>query len=268
MLLFAFALALAQDAPPPAVDGPVLAEGGIPSGAYAIGPGDSLQVSVYGEPTMSGTFPVDAAGELDFPLLGRLPVAGRTAGETAELLRARLSPDFLLNPNVTVSVSAYRSQPVQVLGAVGKPGVYFLRGPTTVLQILAEAGGVDLEGVHEVRVTHGSSGAPVSLAYDQLLSGALVQPLSGGDIVYVPQSLVSVSGQVGKPGEIAFREGLTLSQCLASVGGALPTAALGRVYIVRGDRRIRVNVRRILGGRAPDVTLESGDRVYVPESAV
>lgn len=237
------------------------------SSAYRIGGGDTLAVTVYGEPTMSGNFPVDASGELDFPLLGRITVAGLSPTEVAALLRSRLSPGYLRNPNITVSVATYRSQPVQVLGAVAKPGLYYLRGPTTVMQIVSEAGGVARDGIDEVRVTHDGSTTPEIYSYEQLLRGTTDTTLVGGDIVFVPQSLVSVTGQVGKPGEVAFREGLTLSQCIASVGGALPTAALGHVYIYRGEERILVSVRKILDGKAPDVALQPGDRVYLPQSA-
>lgn len=241
------------------------------SGAvYRIGAGDALQVTVYGEPGLSGVFPVDAAGRLEFPLLGAVEVEGLSASEAVDLLRARLDAGYVVHPSVTVSLSAYRSQPVQVLGAVAKPGLYFLRGPTTVMQILSEAGGVRADGVNEVRVTRGGqSGAVTIVPYEQLLTqGAAGVSLAGGDIVFVPQSLISVMGRVGKPGEIAFRDGLTVSQCIAAVGGALPEANLGRLYILRGEQRIRVNLKKILSGRAVDVVLEPGDRIFVPESIV
>jgi polysaccharide biosynthesis/export protein len=237
---------------------------------YRIGPGDVLQVQVYGEGTLTGPFPVDDAGQLDFPLIGALPVSGLSAAEVATLLRGRLSPGYLVNPNVTVWIASYRSQPVQVLGGVAKPGVYFLRGPTTVMQILSEAGGVDTDGVNEVRLTHsGRDDHSVVIPYDRLLADSSTDvALAAGDIVFVPQSVISVMGLVGKPGEIAFREGLTLSTCIASAGGTLPTADLGRVYILRGDKRIRFSLRKILSGKAADVVLQPGDKVYVGESIV
>ncbi len=238
-----------------------------PSGQYEIGQGDTIVVQVFGDPSLSGPFVVDDSGAIDFPLIGRVSVAGLTPAGVTTALRDRLMPDFLLNPSITVSVSAYRSQPVQVLGAVGKPGVYYLRGPTSLLQILGEAGGVSHGGVAEIRVTHGS--LETVIPYDQLLAqqgNSLA--VTKGDIITVPQSLVSVMGQVGKPGEIGFREGLTLSQCLAAAGGALPTADLGHVYILRGERRIRVSLRRILSGKQADVIVQPGDRIFVPESVV
>lgn len=245
---------------------PAATSSSAPEALYQVGPGDTLTVQVYGEPTLSGAFPVSQGGDLDVPLLGAVHVDGLTAAEVGTLLRSRLSPGYLVNPNVTVYVSTFASKPVQVLGAVQKPGVYYLHGPTNVLQILSEAGGVVREGVNEVRVTRGGDNAVV-IPYDQLLAqGSDEWKLQSGDVVFVPQSLVTVMGSVGKPGEIAFREGLTVSRAIAAAGGALATANLGHVYILRGDVRTRVNVRKVLAGDAADVLVQPGDRVVVDES--
>lgn len=237
------------------------------SGRYRIGPGDTLTVQVYGEPELSGAFPVGASGQLDFPLLGAVSVDGLTTAEVADRFRASLSPSYLSHPSVSVWVSEWRSQPVQVLGAVARPGTTFLRGPTTVLQVLGEVGGVTGLGVEEVRITRGEEGEVLVLPFDQLLARDAEITLEAGDVVYVPQSIVAILGQVGKPSEIAWRDGLTLSQSIASAGGALSTADLRRVDVLRGEERIRVNLRWILAGRAPDVPVRPGDRVVVRESA-
>jgi len=236
--------------------------------SYRVGPGDVIAIQVYGEPTLSADYPVTSAGDIDFPLLGRIPIEGQSTTAIGTSIRDRLLQGFIHAPNVTVAVRTYASQPVQVLGAVGKPGLYFLQGPTTVLQVLSLAGGVATEGVHEVRVTHGgANGTPVVLPLDQILNQtAGGDTLASGDVVFVPQSLVSVSGYVDEPGEIAWRDGLTLSNGIAAAGGALDTANLRRVWVLRGDARIKVNVRRILRGKDPDFPLQDGDRVYINES--
>ncbi len=234
---------------------------------YRIGVSDVVQIQVYGEAGLSGAFTVDDSGALDFPLLGAVPVQGLTTAEISALLKSRLTPGYLVNPSVTATVVAYQSQPVQVLGAVGKPGLYYLRGPTTVLQILGLAGGVSHDGVNEVKITHAGQNDATIVMYGALVSGGDV-PVLAGDIITVPQSLVSVMGQVAHPGEIGFRAGMTISQCIAEAGGALTTANLGGIYILRGQKRIRISLRKILSGRAVDVVVQPGDRVFVKESAV
>jgi len=235
---------------------------------YHIGAGDVLSIQVFGEDELSGSFPVSLTGGLDFPLLGPVMVAGRTTAEISLLLRDRLAGGFVRNPHVTVSVTTYASQPVQVLGAVSKPGVYFLQGPTTVLEILSLAGGVDDSGVDEVRITHESGqGDTVVIPYERLLApGTESVALAAGDIVFVPQSVVSVMGSVAKPGEITLREGLTVSRALAAAGGALPTANLRKVWVLRGEERTAINVRKVLDGKQADFVLSAGDRVIVDES--
>lgn len=229
---------------------------------YRIGAGDVLDVQVYGEPTLSGSFAVGDSGELSFPLIGVVRVRGRTTEEVAATLVNRLSPDFLVNANVTVQVSDYGSQPVQVLGAVANPGVYHLRGPTTLLEILGEAGGVLSDGVNEIRITSADNVVRV-VWYKELLQEGTERTLNAGDVVFVPESRISVMGEVGQPGEIAFREGLTLSQSIAAAGGLLPTGSKRRVFILRGEEQIRVDLASVLSGEETDVLLEPGDGVFV-----
>ncbi len=233
---------------------------------YRIGPGDIIAVQVYGERDLTGAYPVSSSGDLDFPLTGVLQVDGLTTGDVSAMLRERLMQGFLNNPHVTVSVDTYASQPVQVMGAVGKPGLYFLQGPTTVLQMLSMAGGIAADGVDEVRISRRGEDKPLVVPFEKLLSeGGVAMMLEAGDVVFVAQGIISVLGMVGKPGEITFRDGLTLSSALAAVGGPLTTANLRKVFVLRGDARIQVNVKRILDGKSTDFLLEPGDRVFVPE---
>ncbi len=237
---------------------------------YAVGPGDTLYVQVYGEDSLTGAVPVSDTGAIDFPLLGSVQVAGLTAPDVAELLHRRLAAGFILDPEVTVRIDSFGSQPIQVLGAVDKPGVYYVRGTTTVLEMLTQAGGVLGEGVNEVRVTQASQGGEVMvMPFVSLVSeGRGNIEVHGGDVIFVPETLVYVMGEVQKPGSVAYRDELTVSRCIAAAGGAAQGANLGRVWILRGDTRIRVNVRRILKGKADDVFVESGDQIFVESSVL
>jgi polysaccharide export outer membrane protein len=268
-MLLLLGAALAAD---PATATPPAPPGGVapaPDSSYQLGPGDQLQIQVYGEPPLSGAFPVNDRGELNYPLLGDVSVAGKTADEVATLLHDQLAAGYLVEPSVTVWLDAHNSQPVPVLGAVAEPGLYFLTGKTTVLELLSQAGGVLGGTASEVRVTHGGDRSNVTVVPFQPLvaegQGNLV--LRAGDLVYVPESLVSVMGSVGQPGEVAYRENLTVSQAIAAAGGPTNLANLGHVYVLRGEQRIRVNVRKVLKGRSDDVLVQPGDRVYVKESS-
>jgi protein involved in polysaccharide export with SLBB domain len=91
--------------------------------------------------------------------------------------------------------------------------------------------------------------------------------LRAGDRLYVPPvESVFVDGQVGKPGAIAYRDGMTVTQAIAQAGSTLGTARKAGVYIMRGEERIAVNLKRILSGEEADVALRPSDRVYIPES--
>ena len=118
---------------------------GIPGRArgqdYTIGPRDVLGITVWGQPDLSRDYTVDPDGFTPFPLIGRIKAAGRTPQELAARLVEALGKDYLVNPEVIVSVREYLSQKVLVLGAAERPGGYYLSGPTTVLDLLSKAGG-------------------------------------------------------------------------------------------------------------------------------
>ena len=82
---------------------------------------------------------------MNLPLVGEVPAAGKTAQEVERDLTARLGAEYLKDPQVTVSVKEYNSQHVTVTGAVNKPGVYPLRGSTTLMDVVASAGGFETD---------------------------------------------------------------------------------------------------------------------------
>ncbi len=235
--------------------------------AYQVDVRDVLALQVYGEASLSGSFEVQAGGVIDVPLLRSVEVSGLTPLQVAERLEAMWGSKFLVDPHVTVQVERYASKPVQVLGGVENPGIYYLSRPTTLLDLLAQAGGVGGEGaVREIRVQRGSVPSVVDL--ERLVSsgeGNLV--LQANDIVYVPEGVVVyVAGEVTAPGAIPFVEGLTVSQAMTRAGGWKPTANLRQVYLLRDGQRTPVNFKRVLEGRARDVVLAPGDQLLVEEA--
>jgi polysaccharide export outer membrane protein len=106
-----------------------------------VGVDDSFEVRVYGEGELSGVYRVSTDGTVDYPLAGRLYVAGLRTGDVQQLLVARLKDKYLKSPQITVTIKERNSQKVSVLGQVAKPGQVTYYPNMTVVDAIASAGG-------------------------------------------------------------------------------------------------------------------------------
>lgn len=127
---------------------------------YRIGVGDKLNVRVFQVPDLSfDNLVTDTSGNIQLPLIGAVRSAGRTAGELSADIAGRLAAQYLRDPQVTVTVTEAASQKITVDGAVTKPGVYEMRGSTSLLQAVAMAEGptavADLTKVAVFRTING-----------------------------------------------------------------------------------------------------------------
>jgi len=113
------------------------------SAAYKIGPQDVLDISVFKAPELARSVQVAESGTINLPLVGEIHAVGKTAQEVERDLAKRLGAKYMQSPQVTVYVKEFNSQRVTVEGAVKKPGIYPLRGKTTLMQTIAMAEGLD-----------------------------------------------------------------------------------------------------------------------------
>lgn len=235
---------------------------------YLIGPRDVLHVEVYGEPDCTREVVVSESGEITLPYIGGVPVAGKSIDDVKRLVAERYLDGILLHPEIAVSVKSYRSQPYQVLGAVNKPGNYFVDRPLTLREALGEAGWIDTEKSTRQIAVRSQDGQRTVLSIDEVAGIKGDLPIRPGDVISVEQGQwVYVSGEVEEAGEVVYYDGLTVWQALARAGGPAETARLRRAYLVREDgERITVNLKRIEHGRDPDVLLQPGDRLVIKES--
>lgn len=112
------------------------------SSEYNIGVGDKLSVRVFQVEDLSfDELVVDTSGNINLPLIGAVRGSGRTAGEMSADIAGRLAAQYLRNPQVTVTVTEAANQKITIDGAVTKPGVYEMRGSTSLLQAVAMAEG-------------------------------------------------------------------------------------------------------------------------------
>ncbi|HSI41948.1 MAG TPA: polysaccharide biosynthesis/export family protein [Xanthobacteraceae bacterium] len=167
--------------------------GGVgPSGEYAVGPYDVLAVNVFNVPELTGDFQVSPGGRISLPLVGEVQASGRSVEQIRLELATTLGRKYLQSPQVTVTVKDYKSQRVTVEGAVAKPGVFDMKGSTSLLQAIAMAEGAtryaEPENVLVFRQV-GSQRQAARFDINQIRSGKVEDPtLKAGDVVVVAES--------------------------------------------------------------------------------
>ena len=238
---------------------------------YVVGAQDVLEITLYDEPDLSRTVTVSEAGEVFLPLVERVPVAALTTPDIAALIEKRYKEgEFLVHPHAMVRVIEYKSQQVEVVGGVVRPGLYNLTGPTTLSEIVAQAGWIDAQAVNGQATVRRRDGTRITVDLAPLVrTGEGNLPLQAGDHVSVVEGeVIFIKGQVNKPGNYPFYQGLTANQALSLAGDASPVARLSGAFVLRGEEQIRVNLKKIGKGRSPDVLLQPGDTLSVPESVI
>ncbi len=161
------------------------------SKAYKVGPRDVLEITVFKVPDLSKTVQVSEAGTLNYPLAGEIVAGNKTAREIEQELTKILGTKYLQNPAVTVFVKEHNSQRVTVEGNVGKPGVIPMAGGMTLLQAIAQAGGLGVTAEKTVIVFRMVDGKRLPAKYDisDIRGGNAEDPqLESGDVVVVPTS--------------------------------------------------------------------------------
>ena len=161
----------------------------VANSAQPIGALDMLNISVFQVESLTGEFKVDANGKFDYPLLGAVQAQGRTTEELRQFLATGLSQKYLQNPNVQVAIKERAEQKVTVDGAVGQPGVYVVKGPTTLIQAVAMARGTTQDSnPSRVYVFRTIRGERLAAAFDlkMIRRGQAEDPvIYGNDIVVV-----------------------------------------------------------------------------------
>ena len=168
-----------------------LARAEVKDGAYLLNPGDVLLVSVWREENLQQEVRVLPDGSITFPLVGRVEVAGLDSTAVGLKVAAKLA-DYLPEPSVSVVVTGIEGNVVYVLGKVARPGPAVMAGPTSVLQALSMAGGLDKfadqDAIKVVR-RKGQAQDILLVEYDDLISGRDMSSniqLRAGDTLVVP----------------------------------------------------------------------------------
>src|SRR5256885_1391576 len=121
-----------------------------PSAEYTLGPGDVLRITIYGHGDLPPEVVLSSDGSFTYPFIGPVQAAGLTVPQLTAAMARRLAEGYLVDPQLTIAVTQYSSQQVYVLGAVKAPGVQTLKRHTTLLELIAAAGGPTPEAGAEV----------------------------------------------------------------------------------------------------------------------
>ncbi len=167
--------------------GPAVATAG-----YKIGPRDVLDITVFKVPDLSKRVQVADSGNINLPLVGDIPAAGKTARDIERDLTTKLGAKYLQSPQVTVFVKEYNSQQVTIQGAVKKPGVYPVKGKMSLLETIAMAEGLDKTYDATVLVLRENEGQRLAAKFDidDIKKGIAADPaILKGDTVVVNTSM-------------------------------------------------------------------------------
>ena len=250
-----------------------------------IGKNDLLNVRVYDSPELSGTVRVGSDGKLQMPMLGEdhmIQAAGLLPQQVAEKIAWQLvTSQLVVHPMVTVLVAEYQSRTVTVVGAVRHPISFQAYGRVTLLDAIGRAEGLTDTAGDDILISDRSGAADAHLSTRvsvQTLMGRSGQGgelmLHGGEEVRVPEEgRVSVLGNVKHPGvfPIKTEDESSLLTLLARSEGLTPNATdQAFVYRLAGPGQprseVRVDLKQILARKEPDMHLEPGDILYVPDN--
>lgn len=211
-----------------------------PYQGYVLGPDDSIQVIVYGQPEAGITTRIKADGSIVMPLIGTVQAAGQTNIGLAKLVGDKLSQGgFLKDPVVNVEIGSYVSKSVNVAGRVGAPSIVPLDRPYRALDVLLKSGWIRENGATYVFLRR--PGSPeVRLDIEGLVRGDPDKNplLRDGDTLFVPDAdQFFISGQINRPGGFAIVPGMTVRQALAVAGGVTATGSSNKVGLIRGGAK-------------------------------
>jgi len=261
---------------------------------YILGPNDQILIrAAQAEEINEKPFRIDADGNLNLPLVGKIRAGGMSQQELESEIVRRLK-EYIRDPQVIISITSFRSEPVFFVGAFAKPGIYPLQGKRTLVEMLVSIGGLTPNASRHIKVTRRDEYGVIPLpgaiedpakkiSTVEISMGSLRENVNPAeDIILMPFDVISVeraeqiyvNGEVSRTSaiELGERDSISLLQVLTQAGGFTRDAKRSQVRILRPilntTRRaeIDINVNDIYAGNANDFPLLPNDVLYVPRS--
>jgi len=260
---------------------------------YVLGPNDEIVIiAVDAEEIANKPVRIGIGGDINLPMVGRIRASGLMVQQLENEIAERLKV-YIRRPQVSLSVTQFRSQPATVLGAVRNPGVVQLEGRKTLVEVLSMAGGAQNDASSKVTITRHKEAGTLPLVRPvvkeeplyfvgevdmrSIIDGShpeLNIQILPNDVITVPRApIVYAVGFLNKQGGFVLndKDAISILQLVAMAGGTIPTANTKQAKVIRpvpGSTRIElpVNVKDIMSGKAKDMMLQAEDILYVPDS--
>ena len=253
-----------------------------PSTSYVLGPGDLLEVSVWGYPDLTRLATVAPDGVIALPLVGSISAARLSVERLTELL-TKAYAEYIVNPRLMVTVKEYRKVHVSLLGQVTRPGAFDLPLGTSLLDLLAAGGGpTEAAALREAQLLRPGQ-PPLLVDLTKAMAGEAAQNvrLTGGETLVVPEDLVgfvTIQGEVARPGRYRLKGEMRLLDVLSMAGGLTDRASVTQASLTRGPMSTQASVAAVVKTEPlvldglllrqemdRNVILQPGDIIIVPE---
>ena len=240
-----------------------------------IGPGDDLEISVFGLPELTEHSRVSNTGEVSLPLIGKLHLAGLSSDEAQAVIEKRLADgNFVNSPNVSLYVKEYTTEGISLIGEVNRPGVYSALAGHRLLDLIQTAGGLTPRAGRTITISHRADPKHpiiVSSSNDSDIGKSNIELLPGDTVVVSKAGIVYVVGEVNRPGGFVMEGNkITASQALVWAAGPTHLASLNGAKMIRrtpdGLKDMTLPLKKILDAKAPDVQLQPDDIIWIPGS--
>lgn len=235
---------------------------------YTIGSSDVLTITVYDHDELKTTVRVSDNGIIIFPLIGNVHVGGLKIPAASEKIRSLLADGYIVNPQVNIFIEQFKSKKVIILGQILQPGLMELQGPTSLLELISQAGGMKEDAGETATIKRTINGEQKTISIDlnalieQGDSTKNIQILGGDTVSISKKGTCYITGEVNQPNAYPCGRNTTLLKLISLAGGFNGKASDSSIKIVRvinGEKKILEDVELT-------IPLQPDDIIIVPES--
>ena len=237
---------------------------------YRIGPGDVVEIQLFGQRNDSYSLEISREGMIRFPGIGPINAfeKGTSFIDLKNHLREKIREQLGEGVQSSITLGAFRSIRIFLLGEVRKQGAYTVSALSTTINALLSCGGIKETGsLRTIQLKRAGEVIATLDLYDLLMRGdtSADQPLQPGDVIFVPviEKQITVSGAVRRPAKYEIKGDETLQSAVSLAGGALDRSVLDIIRLERMDSNFRLNIKNLNLSKDNAFTVKAGDQISI-----